>query len=429
MRYILCLACSTVLLTASLSRAAILLVPTDFPTIQGALDAALDGDEVVVEPGSYFESIVIPARSVTLRSQSDVPENTTLDGSLISGVELVKFDGNPTGTRTIRGLTLRSATDTAVRIPDTALAGHHVIENCRFIGNGPRTALFTSGASVDIRDNRFVLNEGFGLPPGIGGGAILVTGSAQITGNLFRNNKAISPPVGRPRLSNGGAIYVIHEGELGTPTVIVGNTFENNTRTDYGGGIYVGPSFNSLITDNVFVGNSADVCAGGVYFIGNTDGGSVIERNLFVDNASPLGGAIGIDLCQGIQVRSNTIVGSKQGEGIRVEVSSNVTVEANLVAFGEQWGVRWAGDPPTLNCNNAFGNAAGDFFGGTTGTNLSLDPLFCSAIGGDYTLAANSPCLPTNNTCGLLIGAFGAGCAAVPVEETTWGRLKSMYAN
>ncbi len=426
MRYILCLACSTVLLTASLSRAAILLVPTDYPTIQGALDAALDGDEVVVEPGSYFESIVIPARSVTLRSQSDFPENTTLDGSQISGVELVKFDGNPTGTRTIRGLTLRNATDTAVRIPTTALAGHHVIENCRFIGNGPRTALHTSGASVDIRDNRFVFNRGTIPAQAVGGGAIMVTGSAQITGNLFRNNKAILGPL---VLTNGGAIHVVHlVGDMRITTVdIVGNTFENNTCTDYGGGIYVGPFFNSLISDNVFVGNSAGVCAGGIYFIGN--GGSAIERNLFVDNASPLGGAIGIDLCQGIQVRSNTIVGSKQGEGIRVEASSNVTVEANLVAFGEQWGVRWAGDPPILNCNNAFGNATGDFFGGTTGTNLSVDPLFCNAIGGDYTLAADSPCLPPNNSCGVLIGAFAAGCAAVPVEETTWGRLKSMYAD
>ena len=43
--------------------------------------------------------------------------------------------------------------------------------------------------------------------------------------------------------------------------------------------------------------------------------------------------------------------------------------------------------------------------------NFSSDPLFCDTLGyGDYRLAANSPCLPDYNDCGVLIGAYGAGC-------------------
>ena len=32
-------------------------VPDDYPTIQGAIDAALDGDTVIFRPGTYVENI------------------------------------------------------------------------------------------------------------------------------------------------------------------------------------------------------------------------------------------------------------------------------------------------------------------------------------------------------------------------------------
>ena len=52
--------------------------------------------------------------------------------------------------------------------------------------------------------------------------------------------------------------------------------------------------------------------------------------------------------------------------------------------------------------------------------NFDLDPLFCNAAGGNYTLQADSPCLPgqhpDNVDCGL-IGAWGAGgCGSVFVD-------------
>ena len=37
----------------------ILHVPGDFPTIQLAINAAVDGDEVVVHPGTYIDNIIL----------------------------------------------------------------------------------------------------------------------------------------------------------------------------------------------------------------------------------------------------------------------------------------------------------------------------------------------------------------------------------
>ena len=54
-----------VLLAAPLAHAADIIVPTDFATIQQAIDAANSGDVVIAEPGTYIESI-------SLRTNIDV---------------------------------------------------------------------------------------------------------------------------------------------------------------------------------------------------------------------------------------------------------------------------------------------------------------------------------------------------------------------
>lgn len=413
----------TLVLPMSAGHASILRVPADYPDIQSALDAAADGDDVVVAPDTYYETVSIPAVSVTLRSDTGDPTSTILDGSMNpGGVPLVSFEGNPTGRRVLRGFTLTHSADPAVDIDFTNESGHVVVEECRFIDNGPSTALQAGGTSVSILGNEFIDNRGYSF-----GGAATIHGSAQIIGNLFRNNDAI--PFQDLTLTQGGAIYVVNlVGREGSVVEVIDNTFVGNHCTDYGGAIHLGVFQTTTVFGNVFENNVADICAGGVYVAAARDYPVTIENNLFVGNESPLGGGIGVETSRGVRVRSNTVVGSKLGEGIRVESSTEVVVEANVVAFGDQWGVRWPGSEAAVECNDVFGNTAGNMPGGVLGTNFSLDPRFCNLAAGNFTLAADSPCLPANNGCGTRVGAFGPGCTASPVEYTTWGRLKNAYA-
>jgi pectin methylesterase-like acyl-CoA thioesterase len=57
--------------------------PADYDNIQAAIDAAVDGDEVVVAEGTY-ENISIDGKSITLRSTNptnpDVVAATIIDG-------------------------------------------------------------------------------------------------------------------------------------------------------------------------------------------------------------------------------------------------------------------------------------------------------------------------------------------------------------
>ena len=67
-------------LAASTARADTLPVPAGYPTIQACINAAVNGDECLVAPGTYNETINFIGKAITVRS-SDGPDVTTIDAT------------------------------------------------------------------------------------------------------------------------------------------------------------------------------------------------------------------------------------------------------------------------------------------------------------------------------------------------------------
>jgi len=70
----MCRLCSTgfvlvlIFLSSAPMEAATIHVPDDFPTIQAAIDAAAEGDTVLVAPGTYEENIDFIGKNITVKS-------------------------------------------------------------------------------------------------------------------------------------------------------------------------------------------------------------------------------------------------------------------------------------------------------------------------------------------------------------------------
>ena len=131
-------------------------VPADYPTIQGAIDAAIDGNIIRLGAGEFVEACSIIGKSITVRG-SGVSTTTwrapiggkcleIADGSTI-GFELtdIRFVG---GNLAINGSAV-----------DAEGSGRKVVARCDFVGNGGLAALEVFGNNSIIEYCNFTENN------------------------------------------------------------------------------------------------------------------------------------------------------------------------------------------------------------------------------------------------------------------------------
>jgi hypothetical protein len=347
-------------------------VPQDAPTIQAGIDSASVGDDVLVASGTYFEHNIDLSKPIVLHSVAGAA-STIIDGNAVSSV--IDAHDVPDGC-TIEGFTIRAGrSDTwnggggIVLDSARATVSACVIEECEAANGGGISAL---DAFLTIEDCRFEDNESGA------GGAIVAFENAtagtelHISNTQFLNNYASSGGLGP---STGGAIAASVARITITDCLFAGNGLGPHPD---GAAIFLG-SLTCMISGCTFVGNES-WWTDDVSIVALLSGAGVVERCIFAFNAG--------------------------------------------VPF-----LCW-GETARLSCSNVYQNTADASCPIDAGANFSMDPLFCDLEGGDYSLEAESPCLPGQHpdgaACGL-IGAFGAGCESTPIERTSWGRIKALY--
>jgi hypothetical protein len=187
----LILTISPVLLIASTAFAAERYVPSDYATIQSAINASSAGDEVIVSPGTYHEAINLLGRAITVRSSGGA-DLTVIDASGLN-TSAVKFQSGELPSTVLEGFTITGGSGT-VRGVDLVGGGIYcfganpVIRDCVVSGNvaDSGAGMFSLASSVTVEGCNFDLNEAQG---GDGGGGLFCSlGSPTITNTRFYAN-------------------------------------------------------------------------------------------------------------------------------------------------------------------------------------------------------------------------------------------------
>lgn len=356
-------------------------VPADHPTIQAAINAANNGDTVLVSDGTYRENISFSGKAITVTSVNG-PATTIIDGGAVNSV--VTFSTGEGSGSVLSGFTIQNGGPNFsgpnfgdgggifISSASPSITGNVITNNkgCEGIG------IYSQFGSPLIQGNTISNNAQSGCTGGIGGGGIAIDGSSapQIIGNAIFNNSLLQG-------ADGAGISLF---AAGAP-VIRNNIIHDNSTGSGGGGLAMANDASPQIVDNLFFNNKA-AQGGGIYWVIPTSSpGMVLLNNTMVANSSGSGSAIfdgGFDTNMALQ--NNLIIGATgQAAYFCNQLNGSTT-------------------PATFANNDVFSNGAAAFSGNCTvatgsNGNISSDPLFVTGALNNFRLQPSSPAIDAGN--------------------------------
>jgi len=288
-----------------LSFSATIEVPKDYTTIQAAIDAAVNGDKVLVAPGTYVENINFKGKAIIVISSAGAVV-TIIDGESQANPyeSVVTFNSGEDANSVLEGFTIENGNGT--NVPPYGWRGG---------------GIYCLNSSPSIIGNKIQYN----YSEFHGGGIYCENSSINISSNHIHSNTSGE---------GGGGIYSLY-----SSPVISNNIIEYNT-SGTGGGIHCAKN-TCDITNNIIRYNIVNVehlyeGGAGIYCWNIT--GSITSNNISNNKAS---GSIGLSYGGGIlysksslTIINNIICGnySGNGGGIAGKVLSTETITNNIIS-------------------------------------------------------------------------------------------------
>jgi L-ascorbate metabolism protein UlaG (beta-lactamase superfamily) len=268
----------TAMLLQTRATATIIRVPADRTTVQGGVDAASNGDTVVVYPGTYVENVIFRGKRIVLTSRFyengdfNFVRTTIIDGSRparADSASCVLMINGEDSAAVLQGFTLTGGKGTAWT--DEHGAGIYREGGGILIAASSPTVRFNLIAGNEIVNTNGVTSTG-------GGGIRAGDGNPRILNNVIVSNAA----------RYGAGIVLNYTGATVKNNIVYGNAGGQ----DYGGGAiwmnHDGPA-GKIIENNTIVFNPAG--GGGIY---TWAGSSDVRNSIVWGNTSSSAPQIGI---------------------------------------------------------------------------------------------------------------------------------------
>ena len=369
------------LLNFSIYGQSTLSVPSQYSTIQAAINASSNGDIVLVSPGSY-NSIDIINKDITVASLYYTTNDPSYIGiTIIDGANnntVIEIDGG-VGMISLIGLTIQNGSGEfwgnssgGVHIADASSSGANVTMDNVIITNNTSTDQ-AGGILIRQQSNLTITNSVISYNTAARGGAMLIVeGSYVSLDNVLITENSIS--------SYGGAIGINDRADMDINNCTITN---NSCGTD-GGGIWMKYSSTNItevtidsteIRGNVCVNNTGH--GGGISV---WDGAKlVVSYSKIKDNQNNTGGGIysfnsDIDI-RYTEITQNTAI--NDGGGITISATeysntflANLTFADNISNIGSA--LKFANNGGSIN--NTIINC---ILWGAISNNVSLNISYC----------------------------------------------------
>ena len=374
-------------------------VPADQSTIQAGINAAVDGDTVLVAPGTYAESLDFKGKNIIVTSGAK--SYADADSVILQQVgtqAIASFHSGESQSAVLNGFTIQDGQDTMIAVTSSSptisnnvlsnitgcgivitgaggspmVRGNHIygmrlkpsMPSCGAIGVGPAIAAFQAG-DVSILGN--TLDHSDETNPGPGNNSFLITlylcSSALVQNNILHDNT-----------TQGSLIWAGNVGRLR----MLQNAIFNNVQQSTVSPNYPTTGFAVQIVDNQLPPSYQAAIDG--LFLNNT----FANNNLAASPTYPSSGLRQIIYSSTYfgapppaeTYENNLLIGTMPGAAVKCQFSQGqVTTYSYNDTFNSG-----ALEAPT-DCTST----------GTVAANINQDPQFLDRAGGDVRIAQTSP--------------------------------------
>lgn len=350
----------------------------DYETIQAAIKAASNFDEILVAPGVYTETVNPRGKRLTIRSSGGAA-NTIIDGeSVRRGILCMKGETQDT---IIDGFSIRNGKSQS----EPGGGGMYVhgaspkVMNCQFSSN----ATGTKGYYYDLHGAAVAVSIGFptfisctflaNTADGMGGGIYCENFSAIDCVNCsFEANQA----------QKGGAVYL--EGSSTASFSSCG--FTGNAATWYGGALYMLDGCSATFLDCDLLSNAAGIGGGGIY---GQCGDVAIDGGTIEANVSGLGGGISMN-CGSASITNVSFSNNEASTGSDIRIAYDGSPPGNPLADVSVASCLFCGSVNSVD--GPWNDLGGNIFYGncdngaccSNGICAIVDDATCTLLGGDF---------------------------------------------